>query len=119
MLVSWTVQPSAIAPRTANLMASPLGTGNAPGRPRHTGHTLVLGGSPNVVRLPQNILVRVRSWTCTSSPITVSHAISAPPPAHRDSAPAPLLRRASAPPGDTVPPAGLQPADLGSVLPAG
>src|SRR5918999_410317 len=110
MLVSCTVQPSAIAPRTASLIASALGTGNAPGKPRHTGQTLVLGGSPNVVRLPQNILVRVRSWTCTSNPITVSHAISAPPPAHRESAPAPPPRRACAPPRDTGPPAGLQPA---------
>src|SRR5918993_270698 len=94
MLVSCTVQPRAMAPRTANLIASALGTGNAPGKPRHTGHTLVLGGSPNVVRLPQNILVRVRSWTCTSRRITVSHAISVPPPARRGSAPPPPLRRA-------------------------
>src|SRR5580704_14120029 len=48
-------------------------TGKAPGWPRHTGQTLVLGGAPNPVRQPQKILVRVFSWTCTSSPITGSY----------------------------------------------
>src|SRR5919112_2072730 len=119
MLVSCTVQPRAMAPRTANLIASALGTGNAPGKPRHTGHTLLLGGSPNVVRLPQNILVRVRSWTCTSKPITVSHAISAPRPGHRRFAPAPPLPRACAPPGDMELPAGHRSAGLRSSQPAG
>src|ERR671915_320154 len=108
-----------MAARAASRMASALGTGSAPGKPRHTGQTLVLGGSPNVVRLPQNILVRVRSWTCTSNPITVSHAISAPPPEHRDSAPARPRRPACVPPGDTVQPAGLQQGGLGSCLLAG
>src|SRR5579863_3277110 len=48
-------------------------TGSAPGCPRHTGQTFVLGGAPNPVAQPQKILVRVLSWTCTSSPITGSY----------------------------------------------
>ena len=65
-------------PASPARIASALGTGSAPGRPRQAGQTFVLGGSPKVVRQPQNILVRVRSCTCTSSPITVSQATSAP-----------------------------------------
>src|SRR5207253_6596305 len=49
-------------------------TGNAPGRPRHTGQTCVLGGAPKDVGHPQNILVAVFSSTCTSRPITGSNA---------------------------------------------
>ena len=33
-----------------------LGTGREPGWPRHTGQTFVLGGAPNVLQHPQNIL---------------------------------------------------------------
>src|SRR5882724_11852346 len=47
-----------------------LRTGRVPGRPRHTGQTLVLGGSPKRVEQPQKIFVRVRSWTWTSRPMT-------------------------------------------------
>ena len=50
-----------------------LSTGSAPGRPRHTGQTLVFGGAPKLVGQPQKILVRVASWTCTSRPITGSY----------------------------------------------
>ena len=39
--------------------ASAFGTGSAPGKPRQTGQTLVLGRSPKLVRQAQNILVRV------------------------------------------------------------
>src|SRR5579863_8002590 len=53
--------------------ARPFKTGSAPGCPRHTGQTFVLGGAPNPVAQPQKILVRVFSWTCTSSPITGSY----------------------------------------------
>src|SRR6202011_1891025 len=49
-----------------------LATGSAPGRPRQVGQVWVLGGSPNVTRQPQNILVRVFSWTWISRPITGS-----------------------------------------------
>ncbi len=55
-------------------MAFSLGTGSEPGWPRHTGQTLVLGGDPNSLRQPQNILVRVASSTWHSSPMTVSYA---------------------------------------------
>src|ERR1700733_15369749 len=48
-------------------------TGHAPGSPRQTGQTLVLGGAPKPVGQPQKILVRVLSWTCTSNPITGSY----------------------------------------------
>src|ERR1035438_7330793 len=56
----------------ANSTASRLSTGSAPGRPRQTGQTLVLGDAPKLVGQPQKILVAVASWTCTSSPMTAS-----------------------------------------------
>src|SRR2546421_12984472 len=73
MLVSRTWQFSAIAASVANSTAFLFSTGNAPGNPRHTGQTLVLGGAPNVVEHPQKALVAVSSWTWTSSPITTSY----------------------------------------------
>src|SRR6266852_1351696 len=66
-------QFSAMAASTANSTALRFRTGNAPGNPRHTGQTLVLGGSPKWVEQEQKILVAVRSWTCTSNPITGSY----------------------------------------------
>ena len=59
---------------TANSTARLLSTGSAPGSPRQTGHTFVLGGAPNCVEQPQKILVCVSNWTCTSSPITGSYS---------------------------------------------
>src|SRR5213083_2817904 len=56
-------------------MAAPLATGSAPGNPRHTGQTCVLGGAPNAVEQPQNIFDFVRSCTCVSSPMIVSQLI--------------------------------------------
>ena len=50
-----------------------LMTGSEPGRPRQTGHTLVLGWSPNMLGQPQNSLVAVFSSQWTSSPTTISH----------------------------------------------
>ena len=47
-------------------------TGIEPGRPRQTGHTLVLGSSPNWFGQPQNSFVAVASSVWTSSPITIS-----------------------------------------------
>src|SRR6478672_6004376 len=73
MELSRTWQCRAWAARTANSTARWFSTGNAPGNPRHTGQTLVLGGAPNCVEQPQKILVCVSSWTCTSSPITGSY----------------------------------------------
>src|SRR4029077_11570480 len=52
---------------------SRFSTGRAPGSPRQTGQTFVFGGGPKPVAQPQNIWVRVPSWTCTSSPITGSY----------------------------------------------
>src|SRR6266581_5031387 len=57
----------------ASSTASRLNTGRAPGRPRHTGQTLVFGGAPKLVGQPQKILLAVASWTCTSRPITGSY----------------------------------------------
>src|SRR5437868_8857139 len=53
--------------------ARPFNTGSAPGSPKQTGQTLVLGGAPKPVAHPQKILLRVLSWTCTSNPITGSY----------------------------------------------
>src|ERR1700693_3724111 len=62
-----------MAARVANSTALRFSTGNAPGQPRHTGHTRVLGVSPKRVEQEQKILVAVRSWTWTSSPMTGSY----------------------------------------------
>ncbi len=59
--------------RIAYSTAVALTTGMAPGNARHVGHTWVLGGAPNAVKQPQNILVRVPSSTCTSRPSTGSN----------------------------------------------
>ena len=49
-------------------------TGSAPGRPKHTGQTWVLGGAPSyAVEHAQNILDSVRSWQWTSIPMTASY----------------------------------------------
>ena len=55
-----------------NSTARALSTGSAPGRPRHTGQVWMFGGSPNDSSQPQNIFVRVLSWTWISSPMTGS-----------------------------------------------
>ena len=49
--------------RTANVTACALSTGNAPGRPRHTGQVLRLGMSPKEVLQPQNNFDAVASCT--------------------------------------------------------
>jgi hypothetical protein len=47
--------------------------GNAPGSPRQTGQTWVLGSAPSyAVEQPQNIFDAVRSWQWTSMPMTAS-----------------------------------------------
>jgi hypothetical protein len=38
-------------------------TGNAPGKPRHTGQTRLFASSPKLSAQLQNIFVRVLSWT--------------------------------------------------------
>ena len=57
----------------ADSTAASLSTGSAPGRPRHTGQTWVLGSAPKVVEQAQNILVAVDSSTWTSRPSTGSN----------------------------------------------
>ena len=57
----------------ADSTAFSLTTGSAPGRPRHTGQTCVLGSAPNSVGQPQNIFVAVCSSTWTSRPMTGSN----------------------------------------------
>src|SRR3954466_15994961 len=73
MLFSRTSQFSAMAARVANSTAVRFNTGSAPGRPRQTGQTLLLGCAPNLVEQPQNALVSVNSWTWTSRPMTTSY----------------------------------------------
>src|SRR4051812_16441734 len=71
------VQFSASPIRTADSRAFSLRTGSAPGSPRQTGQTWVLGAAPKTVEQPQNIFVTVLSSTCTSSPSTGSKAATA------------------------------------------
>src|SRR5208283_2259138 len=79
--------------------ARAFATGRLPGRPRHTGHVRVLGGSPKVSSQPQNIFVAVASCTWISRPITASSAVApeGPAPAAAEAAarstPAPLDMR--------------------------
>src|SRR5580692_10519195 len=70
---SRTWQLRASEAKVANSTARRLRTGSAPGRPRQTGQTLVLGGAPNLLAQPQKALVSVRSWTWTSRPMTASY----------------------------------------------
>src|SRR5216683_7101881 len=71
MLAVW--RPASVA----NSTALRFSTGKAPGIPRHTGQTLVLGGAPKRVEQEQKIFDAVRSWTCTSSPMTGSYVVEA------------------------------------------
>src|SRR6266567_4058228 len=50
-------------------------TGRAPGKPKQTGQVCELGWEPKRVEQPQNILVLVVSWVCTSSPMTTWYFI--------------------------------------------
>ena len=78
-------QFSASPIRIADSTAMPLTTGSAPGSPRQTGQTWVLGSAPNPVAQPQNILVAVLSSTWTSRPITGSNLASASSNGHQGS----------------------------------
>src|SRR5580704_7102570 len=60
---------------TVRRRPSSFATGRTPGRPRHTGHTLVFGGAPNSLAQPHHIFDLVLSWTCVSSPMTASYSI--------------------------------------------
>src|SRR5580698_1544998 len=70
---SRTWQLSASAASVANSTARSFKTGSAPGRPRHTGQTCVLGGAPNWFEQPQKAFVLVSNCTWTSSPMTGSY----------------------------------------------
>src|SRR5579863_5105587 len=70
---SFTVQLRAKAASVAYSTAFALSTGSAPGSPRQTGQMFVLGAEPKWLAHPQKALVAVRSWTCTSSPMTGSY----------------------------------------------
>src|SRR4051812_44085636 len=70
------VHPRAMAARAANSTAFLFSTGSAPGSPRQTGHTLVLGAAPKLVEQPQKIFEAVNNWTWTSSPMTGSYLAS-------------------------------------------
>ena len=48
---------------TVRRTASRLARGSAPGSPRQTGQTLTFGSAPEASEHPQNIFVRVLSWT--------------------------------------------------------
>ena len=56
-----------------------MGTGSTPGWARQTGQVWTLGSSPKESSQPQNIFVRVESWTWISSPITASSSAIAHP----------------------------------------
>src|SRR6266542_1276269 len=78
MEVSFTRRFNACEAFTAYSTACRFRTGSAPGIPRQTGHTFVLGPEPKTLGQPQKILLRVSSCTCTSRPITVSYFDSTP-----------------------------------------
>ena len=56
-------QSSAMAIASPYRTACSLVVGSTPGCARHTGQVWTFGSSPNESSQPQNILVRVRSWT--------------------------------------------------------
>jgi hypothetical protein len=53
-------------------IALSLGTGSAPGSPRHTGQMFVFGSAPKFVGQLQNIFERVFSSMWVSIPMTAS-----------------------------------------------
>src|SRR3990172_1150909 len=61
----------------ANSRAFLFRTGRTPGMPMHTWQVWEFGSEPNFVEQPQNILVSVSIWACTSSPMTASYFMSA------------------------------------------
>src|SRR6218665_2851548 len=68
------VQSTAMPIITAYSTAFLLTTGSTPGMPEQISHTLVLGSLPNSVEQAQNSFELVRSWACTSSPMTTSYS---------------------------------------------
>src|SRR5207253_10122863 len=72
MLRSAILQPKALPALIAISTAALFSAGKAPGSPRQTGQTCVLGGAPNCVEQPQKIFDRVSSCAWTSRPMTGS-----------------------------------------------
>ena len=69
----WVISQLSARPiRMADSTAAAFSVGSAPGMPRHTGQTCVLGSAPKSVGQPQNILVAVDNSTWTSRPSTGS-----------------------------------------------
>src|ERR1700729_3994123 len=62
----------------AKRIASSLGTGRTPGWARQIGQVWTFGSSPKESSQPQNIFVRVASWTWVSRPITASRSTTDP-----------------------------------------
>ena len=50
-------------------------TGRTPGSPRSISQVFSFAGAPYSFLAPEKILLLVANWTCTSSPISASHAI--------------------------------------------
>src|SRR5213593_5306159 len=71
---SATSHSSAIATIRPKCTASWFVTGSVPGWPRQIGQVRVFGSSPNERAQPQNIFVRVFSWTWISRPMTGSYS---------------------------------------------
>src|ERR1700694_1698734 len=68
-------RPKRIACSTALAFA----TGSVPGSAMSTAEACVLGGAPNAVEAPENILLLVVSWACVSIPITISQPVTSAP----------------------------------------
>ena len=66
-------QFKAIPSFTASAITSLFITGSVPGCASTTGLTCVFGSAPNEILSPQKSLLLVRSWACTSNPITTSY----------------------------------------------
>src|SRR4030067_2313291 len=66
-----TAAPNLIARPTAPLFS----TGSTPGSAMLTASACVFGSAPNAVEAPENILLLVESWVCTSSPMQISHGM--------------------------------------------
>src|SRR5207237_5047632 len=67
-------EPSARPSLIVHSIAVAFGTGRAPGCARQTGHVRVFWAAPQPASQPQNIFVRVFSWTWISRPITGSQS---------------------------------------------
>ena len=67
------LQFNAMPSLTASAITSLFITGNVPGCARETGLTCVFANAPKLLLSPENNLLFVRSWACTSKPITTSY----------------------------------------------